>query len=211
MSRAGDSCAESDDLDLLMINVLQDMRNALGEAEAEVRVVVEIDAEDQTYAIPDVIGKVTEVYDAFGRSLQPGGRRPSWDEDETTGRVEFYEVLGTNIVLHPIPSEDTSIEIRGFATLDSTLYEVVSNVRVWNTIPLPVEIHTMYYKWVLGLSILDRDPARGTMWINLAEQEFNRWREYQTTSRARMIMNGAPLYIRRRRRLDDVSRFKLEP
>lgn len=211
LARAGEACAESDDVDLLMLNALYDINNVLGEAEQQARDELTVEAGTAAYAIPASVAVVHEVYDAYGRSLARGKREVSDLVEERSGRPETWEIVDGEIVFHPVPDEDTTMQVLGLSVVNSTLYTVVSDVRVWSTVSLPVEIHPIFYKWVLGLAMLDADPARGAMWITLAEQELTRWKVRRATSRSPLAMNGAPLRVRPRRRLDDVSRYRLEP
>lgn len=196
-SRIGDCCTP-EDLILLMQNNLVECTAAMGtEEDRGVRsVTMAIDATEYTLASLspplEVISAVVVDGCEWKRrppSCQTCGLECTCDTEPTwyieDGKLKFSEAFAVA----------TPIKIRGLNKIDLSFYDdaIISSVppiidRTWKMVALPKELHSVYAKRVLGMALLPTDPAQGTTWISIADQEIDTWRRRR---RSAVVMPGS--------------------
>lgn len=199
--RMGDCCQQIADADweVLMSNAFQTVLDSLSGA-SHPQAIVKFNAVigQASYAFAQ---RPTQV-ELAGRILvagEPFARYPG--ETALLAAPVLYSWEDGKLILTPAPDQVYEIEVHVEGATSTVLYTGTGNSKVWNPIPLPIPLHTMYAKLLAGLGLLDVDPARATNWMNLAMSEIQRWVEHQDqASTGKFRMNAVRL---NRRNLGD--------
>jgi hypothetical protein len=191
--QVGDDCVSTEGMELFMRNCLESMHNKLGREEGRKSVSITVSPSSPTAVFPAGVDKIISLIDSNNCPLERGtascllcvsGR-------EHSGNPTKWEIAEGKIVFHPAPDKPTTYTAEVLSSLDCTLYTVDSaGVKNWKAVALPEGLHTAYAKCVLGMSLVDSDPARAQNWLTIADTEFSDWKSRLTTATAKGITWG---------------------
>jgi len=189
VSRAG--AVDQTIIEDLMVQSLLDINRDMGRQEDLVTVAVAVTSGDAFYDVPATIEKVLSILDADGCPMarhEPGCSctTATWGRPYTCGcysitNVNYanettYKIDGTVITFFPTPTAAASYSVKGLGPLNTTLYDMDGQNRVWRWVNLPTDLHECYANRVLGMAIADFDPGRAQIWLGFSGQSFDAWK-----------------------------------
>lgn len=177
-------CLDDAKLEVLLVNVLLEMWTELRDCpEYQYSGTFNLTAEQASYPIdtlmpPDGVARIVSLVLDCDQLKQIGGDLDCPVCDPIPGTPTEYWLWGDDITFNPIPDADVTLDVRGYRQVNCELYEIVDDVKVWNTVDLPTEFHSVYAKVVQGLSYAQaKDFSAASYWLQIGSNETDSLKE----------------------------------